>query len=113
MRRLLRALLLLAVPLLAAGGGAHAADGAMIVLDASGSMAGQLGGKPKIVAARDTLTSVLTGTPEKLALGLLAYGHRQKASCSDIEVLVPPATGSSSAPPSACPTAPPTPRAST
>jgi Ca-activated chloride channel family protein len=97
MRRLLRALPLLAVPLLAAAGAAHAADGAMIVLDASGSMAGQLSGKPKIATARDTLTSVLTDTPEKLALGLLAYGHRQKASCSDIEVLVPPATGSSRA----------------
>jgi len=100
MRGSIRALFLSAVPLIAAAAGlppALAADGAMIVLDASGSMAGQLGGKPKIVAARDTLTSVLTDTPEKLALGLLAYGHRQKASCSDIELLVPPATGSSRA----------------
>jgi Ca-activated chloride channel family protein len=89
---------LLALPIVAVTGApAFAADGAMIVLDASGSMAGQLSGKPKIVIARDTLTSVLTDTPEKLALGLLAYGHRQKASCSDIEVLVPPATGSSNA----------------
>jgi Ca-activated chloride channel family protein len=96
MRRFIRTFPLL-LALAAPAGAAHAADGAMIVLDASGSMAGQLGGKPKIVIARDTLTSVLTDTPEKLALGLLAYGHRQKASCGDIEVLVPPATGSSSA----------------
>jgi Ca-activated chloride channel family protein len=90
--------LLLALPLgAAASAPAFAADSAMIVLDASGSMAGQLTGKPKIAMARDTLTSVLTDTPEKLALGLLAYGHRQKASCSDIELLVPPATGSSRA----------------
>jgi Ca-activated chloride channel family protein len=99
MRRIIRTLpFLLPLPLAAlAGTPAMAADGAMIVLDASGSMAGQLSGKPKIVMARDTLTSVLTDTPEKLALGLLAYGHRQKASCSDIELLVPPATGSSRA----------------
>ena len=76
---------------------AAAADGAMIILDASGSMAGQIGGRPKIAIARDTLASVLADSPEKLALGLIAYGHRQKASCGDIELLVPPEVGSTRA----------------
>ena len=65
----------------------------MIVLDASGSMWGQIDGVNKIVIARDVVRETLGVTQVEGALGLVAYGHNRKGDCSDIEVLVPPAAG--------------------
>lgn len=76
---------------------AQAADRAIIVLDASGSMWGQIDGKPKLQIARDTLRTVLQTVPADMELGLMAYGHREKGSCEDIELVVPPAAGTASA----------------
>ena len=70
-----------------------AADRAIIVLDGSGSMWGQIGGKPKLEIARETLRTVLGTVPGDMELGLMAYGHRQKGVCSDIELVVEPAAG--------------------
>lgn len=83
--------------LLATGAVSTAADRAIIVLDASGSMWGQIDGTPKLQIARDTLRSVLQSLPADMELGLMAYGHREKGSCSDIELIVPPASGTASA----------------
>ncbi len=69
---------------------ASAADRAIIVLDASGSMWGQIDGTPKLEIARDTLRTVLQTVPADMELGLMAYGHREKGSCDDIELVVPP-----------------------
>ena len=68
----------------------QAADRAIIVLDASGSMWGQIDGKPKVDIARETLRTVLQSVPADMELGLMAYGHREKGSCEDIELVVPP-----------------------
>ncbi len=68
----------------------------MIVMDGSGSMWGQIDGVPKLAIARETLRSVLPGVPETTELGLIAYGHREKGNCSDIELVVPAATGTAS-----------------
>ena len=76
---------------------ASAADRAIIVLDASGSMWGQIDGTPKLEIARETLRTVLQTVPSDMELGLMAYGHREKGSCDDIELIVPPAAGSASA----------------
>ena len=76
---------------------AHAAERAIIVLDASGSMWGQISGVAKIEIARQTLGAVLGTLPADLELGLMAYGHRDKGSCTDIELIVPPASGTASA----------------
>lgn len=76
---------------------AHAADRTIIVLDASGSMWGQIDGKPKLEIAREALRTVLKTVPADAELGLMAYGHREKGSCTDIELVVPPAAGSASA----------------
>ncbi len=76
---------------------ASAADRAIIVLDASGSMWGQIDGTPKLEIARETLRTVLQTVPADMELGLIAYGHREKGSCEDIELIVPPASGSASA----------------
>jgi Ca-activated chloride channel family protein len=75
---------LLAAPLLAEGK-------SIIVLDASGSMWGQIEGRAKLEIAREALASVLAGLPAETELGLMAYGHREKGSCEDIELVVPPA----------------------
>ncbi len=70
---------------------AVAAERAIIVLDGSGSMWGQIDGTPKISIARKVLGDVLATIPGDLSLGLLAYGHREKGNCSDIELIIPPA----------------------
>ena len=75
----------------------QAADRAIIVLDASGSMWGQIDGRPKVEIARETLRTVLQSVPSDPELGLMAYGHRDKGSCADIELVVPPAAGTASA----------------
>ena len=74
-----------------------AADKAIIVLDASGSMWGQIDGKPKLEIARETLRDVLKSIPSDLELGFMAYGHREKGNCADIELIVPPAAGTAGA----------------
>lgn len=70
------------------------ADGrTMIVLDASGSMWGQIDGKTKVEIAREVLGTVLNELPAETELGLVAYGHRKRGDCSDIEVAVEVAPG--------------------
>ncbi len=65
----------------------------MIILDGSGSMWGQIDGKPKLEIARKTLREVLAGVPDNMEVGLIAYGHREKGNCGDIELIVAPALG--------------------
>lgn len=67
---------------------ATAAEQAMLVLDASGSMWGQIGGKAKIAIAREAIGSMLDGWNGG-DLGLMAYGHNRKGDCTDIEVMQP------------------------
>lgn len=70
--------------------GAAAAAEVIIVLDGSGSSAGQIGGIAKIDIVRGALRSVLLDAPDDLAIGLVAYGHRQEENCGDIELIAPP-----------------------
>jgi Ca-activated chloride channel homolog len=60
----------------------------MLVLDASGSMWGQIDGVSKIEIAREAVGALVDGWPADHSLGLVAYGHRQKGQCSDIETLI-------------------------
>lgn len=60
---------------------------ALLILDASGSMWGQIDGINKIVIARDVVEQVVRSMPEDQRLGLVAYGHRRKGDCRDIETL--------------------------
>ena len=50
----------------------------MLVLDASGSMWGQIAGRAKIEIAREAVGSMLATWPASQQLGLMAYGHRSK-----------------------------------
>jgi Ca-activated chloride channel family protein len=86
-----------ALALLCLAGAAQASEQAIIVLDGSGSMWGQINGKPKLEIARETLATVLRDAPPDMALGLVAYGHREKGNCADIELVVPVRAGSAGA----------------
>jgi Ca-activated chloride channel homolog len=66
-----------------------AEENVMLVLDASGSMWGQLQGKTKIEIARGAVSDLTQAWPAANNLGLAAYGHRSKGDCQDIETLLP------------------------
>jgi von Willebrand factor type A domain len=59
------------------------------ILDASGSMWGQLNGRPKIEIAKEVLMDRIPNFGKHSdRVGLIVYGHRRKGDCDDIEVLV-------------------------
>ena len=82
----------LSAPLVAAAEGRS-----IIVLDASGSMWGQIDGRAKLEIAREALGTVLAGLDPATEIGLIAYGHREKGNCTDIELVVPPGAGTGQA----------------
>ena len=61
----------------------------IIILDASGSMWGQIDGKPKIAIAKNALAGIVKNLPENMNVGFVAYGHRKKGDCNDVEQLIP------------------------
>lgn len=60
----------------------------VFIYDASGSMWGQMDGKTKMEIAADVLSSTVNGLPGNQQVGLVAYGHREKGDCEDVEFLV-------------------------
>lgn len=87
---------LLAATLSAVPAQAQSPDGpAIVVLDGSGSMWGEVGTeKPtKFDLARQALRAELAGLSPRVRLGLLSFGQRRRADCSDVEVLAPVAAG--------------------
>lgn len=90
---LLVALALLVHPAAAAEAGS---DGpAIIVLDGSGSMWGQIGTErpSKFDLARGALREALSTVSPRVRLGLMSFGQRRRADCSDVEVVAPPEAG--------------------
>ncbi|MEM9811941.1 MAG: VWA domain-containing protein [Pseudomonadota bacterium] len=65
----------------------------ILVLDASGSMWGQIDGEAKITIAQRVVGTLLDTLPSEQALGLVAYGHNRRGDCTDIETLVAPGSG--------------------
>lgn len=61
----------------------------LLILDGSGSMWAKVDGEFKINMARQSIGHLLEKLPPDAKLGLIAYGHRRKEDCSDIEVLLP------------------------
>ena len=61
----------------------------VLVLDASGSMWGQIKGKTKIEIAREVIADLMGTIQPGIEMGLSAYGHRRKGDCTDIEMLLP------------------------
>jgi len=68
---------------------ASASEKVILVLDASGSMAGKIGGERKIDIAKDAVDNLLRSIPRGTNIGLIAYGHRRKNDCSDIQMIAP------------------------
>ena len=62
---------------------------AILVLDASGSMWGQIDGEAKITIAQRVIGDLLDSLPVDQEIGLTLYGHRRKGDCGDIELAVP------------------------
>ena len=60
----------------------------VFILDASGSMWGQVDGTAKIAIAKEVLTGLIRELPDAAVVGLVAYGHRRKGDCDDVEELV-------------------------
>jgi Ca-activated chloride channel family protein len=60
----------------------------VFIYDASGSMWGQIEGKTKMEIASSVLSTSIEELPENQQIGLVAYGHRNKSDCRDVETLV-------------------------
>jgi Ca-activated chloride channel family protein len=73
------------------------AQDVMIVFDASNSMWGQINKVAKIEIAKDVFGTVLDSMPETASVGLMAFGHRERGQCADIQVLAKPAVGQADA----------------
>jgi len=56
-------------------------------------MWGRVGNVEKIVVAKGALTEILNSLGDEQRMGLMAYGHRRKGDCDDIEVFAPIASG--------------------
>lgn len=61
----------------------------LIVLDVSNSMWGQIDGIPKISIAKNVIGNLVDSLETDSEFGLLAFGHRRKSDCSDIELVLP------------------------
>jgi len=93
MRRLLTALCFAILSTLPLSAQDRETAATILVLDASGSMWGQIDGVNKIVIAREVIGDLLTRIPENMALGLTMYGHNRRGDCTDIEIVVEPGIG--------------------
>jgi len=86
---------LTAVALCGFGAAARAQDApptAVIVVDGSGSMWGNLGTdkRPKLEMVREALRALLPSLRTDARIGLASFGHRRRGNCGDAEVIVPP-----------------------
>lgn len=64
-----------------------------LILDASGSMWGAVGGRPKIDIAKETMRQVIENLPDDVQAALRVYGHRvapgRAGACQDSELVFP------------------------
>ncbi|WP_458793042.1 vWA domain-containing protein [Yoonia sp. MH D7] len=66
----------------------------MVVFDMSGSMWGQVDGVAKVEIARNAFDGLLEDwQANNTQAGLIAYGHRERGNCADIETLAVPGDG--------------------
>ena len=68
----------------------------LIILDASGSMETKINGQSMMQTALNEINSLVDRLPEEVNIGLRVYGGKStdaKASCSDLELLEPIASG--------------------
>ncbi|MAK60252.1 MAG: hypothetical protein CMK09_04680 [Ponticaulis sp.] len=68
----------------------------ILVVDSSNSMWGQIDGISKMEIAKQTIDKFLPQIDAGTHVGAIAYGHRRKGDCSDIEVISTPVSGQTS-----------------
>ncbi len=73
----------------AVAGAPEAAKRLVLILDASGSMRAALGGTTRMAVAKEVTTQLVEQIPGGVDLSIIAYGHRKKGDCADIETVVP------------------------
>ncbi|MGA0236305.1 MAG: hypothetical protein ACO3NE_12020, partial [Alphaproteobacteria bacterium] len=59
------------------------AGDAILIMDYSNSMWGQINGVPKVEIARDIIDANFSSWKRLTNLGLMSYGHRYKNDCAD------------------------------
>lgn len=96
---MLVALLALGALRASAGDDVRCRDDAMLVFDASGSMAGtdMNAVRPHIATVREALGTVLPEVTPRRDLGLMVYGPGPHASCKNIELRLKPGANSAAA----------------
>ncbi len=62
-----------------------AQESLLFILDGSGSMWGRVDNQPKIGIAKEVMTDLIEKAQPGFSMGLIAYGHRRKGDCQDIE----------------------------
>src|SRR5262245_48206253 len=62
----------------------------IILLDGSLSMWSRVGGQSKVGIVRSTLTQAFTDYENRIAFGLVAFGHRGGGACTEAELLAKP-----------------------
>lgn len=62
---------------------------AVLILDGSGSMWGAFGKRSKLVVSREALIDQLPLMTARTNLSFMAYGHRRRRDCRDVQTLVP------------------------
>src|SRR4029077_4677604 len=70
----------------------------IILLDGSSSMWARLGGQSKVGIVRSTLTPAFTDFEDRIAFGLVAFGHRGGGACTEAELLAKPGELSAKSP---------------
>lgn len=86
-RRIAAVCLALGAFVMLAGPASAQSDKVMLIIDSSRSMWGHIDGVNKVVHAREALGQFFKRQEGQFSLGLMAYGHQQKASCDDFAVL--------------------------
>src|SRR5687767_11103349 len=62
----------------------------VIVLDGSRNMWGKIGGQGKVPLARTAIGAALADYKDKVAFGVIAFGHGSASGCADVEVRAKP-----------------------
>ncbi len=83
----LAASLAIGLAAVAATAPANAAEKVILILDSSGSMAGKIKGERKIDIARKAVDNLVSTMQPGTELGVMAYGHRRKDDCTDIQTI--------------------------
>lgn len=87
---ILAAMIAGAIALPAAPAAAEDPVNVMFIFDASGSMKRPAGNETRISAAKRVFGQTLRAMPrEGLQTGLIAFGHRRKSDCTDLELVSP------------------------